>query len=93
MEYTTTIQGFVNYSVDRQVVLDHFGVADLADIDFVALREFLNTCVQEYVDDDRTDQVEQYLESGDTFNQVIREDVYRSDPAVTLDLATAEYSI
>ena len=97
--YTATVSSYVRYSVDVDVVLEHFGVSDLADIPAQDLQAFLSTCVEDYVyaeecdDDDTPDHVKQFVESGEVFNEVIRDDVYRNFPEVTLDLATVEYEL
>ena len=103
VEYTAKVSGYVKYSVDVDVALKHFGVNELTDIPAQDLREFLSTCVQDYVsadgvddddeDDDTPDHVKQFVESGEEFNYVICEDVHSNGPEITLDLATVEYKL
>lgn len=101
VEYTAKVSGYVKYSVDVDVALKHFGVNELTDIPAQDLREFLSTCVQDYVsadgvdddDEDTPDHVKQFVKSGEEFNYVISDDVHRNFPEITLDLATVEYKL
>ena len=101
VEYTATVSGYVKYSVDEDVALKHFGVNKLNDVPARDLREFLSTCVQDYVsadgvdedDDDTPDHVKQFVKSGEEFNYVVCDDVHRNGPEITLDPTTVEYKL